>query len=90
MKTMNTILLLVFVIGVSVLAFNACAQTEIQQQLDSVSSTVSDVNAQVASIKEKGFVQTIWDNVTAPIMAIWQQIVAIFAQIMGIFSFGSK
>jgi len=90
MKNTNRVLFFVFVIGISALAMDMQAQSEIQQQLDSVSSTLDSVGAQIESVKQKGLVQTIWDNITAPIVAIWQQIVGIFSQITGIFSTVAK
>ncbi|MFZ3074140.1 MAG: hypothetical protein WA093_03370 [Minisyncoccales bacterium] len=90
MKNIKAILFFIFVIGASAVAIDLQAQTEIQQQLDSVSSTLDTVGTQIASVKEKGIVQTIWDNATAPIAVIWQQITGIFGQITGIFSTVSK
>lgn len=90
MKNIKTILFFVLVVGLSALAIDMQAQTEIQQQLDSVSSTLDTVGVQIASVKEKGLVQTIWDNVTAPFAAIWQQITGIFGQLSSIFSTVSK
>ena len=90
MKNISAILFLVFVVGALALSLDAAAQTEIQQQLEGVSSTLNNVGMQVESIKQKGLIQTIWDNVTAPIAAIWQQITGIFGQIGGIFSTVAK
>lgn len=90
MKNIQTVLFFVLVVGLSALALDAGAQTEIQQQLGSVSSTLGNVAAQVESVKEKGVAQTIWDNLTAPIAAIWQQVVGIFGQIGSILSVFGK
>lgn len=86
MKNIQMILLLVFAVGGLVLSLDASAQSEIQQNLESVSSTLDTVSTQAQSIKEKGLVQTIWDNLTAPFAAIWQQITGIFSQIGSLFS----
>jgi hypothetical protein len=58
---------------------------EVQQQLDSVQNTVNTVGSQVQSVKEKGLVQTIWDNITSPFAALFQQIGQILGQIAAIF-----
>jgi len=90
MKNIKPVLFFVFVVGISALAMDMQAQSEIQQQLDGASSTIGNIAAQVESVKEKGLIQTIWDNITAPIAAIWQQITGIFGQISGIFSTVAK
>jgi hypothetical protein len=76
--------------GFSALALEVGAQSEIQQQLEGVSSTLGTVSEQVQAVKEKGLFQAVWDNVTAPIAAIWQQITGILGQIGSIFSTVSK
>lgn len=58
---------------------------EIQQQLNSIQQAVDNVGKQAQSVKEKGIVQTIWDNVTAPVAAIFRQIGQILGQISAIF-----
>ena len=90
MNYINTILFFVFAAGFSVLALSAGAQSEIQQQLDSVSSTLGTVSEQVQAVKEKGLFRAIWDNITAPIVAIWQQITGIFGQIGSMLSIFGK
>lgn len=86
MKNKKIILAAVCVLIFGAMALDAAAQGEIQQQLDSVSSTLDNVAAQVQSVKEKGLIQTIWDNLTAPFAAIWQQIMGIFGQIGSLLS----
>jgi len=90
MKNIKSILFFVFVVGLSAVAMDMQAQAEIQRQLDGVSSTLDAAAAQIASVKEKGVVQTVWDNATAPIAAIWQQITGIFGQLSSIFSTVAK
>jgi len=64
----------------------SAALAEVQQQIDAVGQTVDTVGQQVQSVKEKGLVQTIWDNtIGQAISAIWQQITGIWSQIMSIF-----
>jgi len=90
MKKINAVLFFVFVVGLSALALDMSAQTEIQQQLEGVSSTLDTVGTQLEAVKQKGLIQTIWDNLTAPIAAIWQQITGIFNQLSSIFSTAAK
>ncbi len=84
------VLAAVCVLGLGALAMDAGAQVEIQQELESVSQTLDTVATQTQSVKEKGIVQTIWDNLTAPIAAIRQQILGIFGQIGSILSIFGK
>ena len=86
MKKTEMVLFVVCALGLAALALGVEAQAEIQQGLDSVSSTLGNVATQVESVKEKGVVQTIWDNLTAPLAAIWQQIMGIFGQIGALLS----
>jgi len=69
-------------------AGSSLVPAEIQQQLDSAQKTVDTAAKQIQSVKEKGLVQTVWDNITAPFTAVFAQI----SQIMGsVFSlFGAK
>lgn len=57
---------------------------EIQQQLDGVQKTIDTVQ----SVKEKGLLQTIWDNVSAPFVAIFKQIGQMISQVLSIFGAG--
>jgi hypothetical protein len=90
MKNISLVLLLVVAVGGLALAMNAGAQAEVQQGLDSVSQTLDTVAAQAQSVKEKGLVQTVRDNLTAPFATIWQQITGIFSQLGGILSIFGK
>ncbi|MFA5743133.1 MAG: hypothetical protein WCX77_03390 [Candidatus Paceibacterota bacterium] len=95
----KNILSLIFIIGL-VFSFALfipevnSMTNEIQQQLDGAQKTIDTVGQQAQSIKEKGLVQTIWDNATAGITAavsgIFQQISQIWNQITSIFSVFSK
>ena len=55
----------------------AVVPAEIQQQLDGIQKTIDTAQ----SVKERGLLQTIWDNITAPFVAIFQQIGQILDQI---------
>jgi len=66
-------------------AGSSLVPAEVQQQLDSVQKTVDDTAKQVQSVKEKGIVQTVWDNITAPIAAILDQISQILGSVFSIF-----
>jgi hypothetical protein len=66
-------------------AGSSVVPTEVQQQLDSTQKTIDDTAKQVQSVKEKGLLQTIWDNITAPFIAIFQQIGQMLSQIFSIF-----
>jgi hypothetical protein len=76
-------------IGLALSGIGVDAQTlnEAQQQLDSVQQTVDTVGQQVQSVKEKGLLQTIWDNTVGifftQLSEIWQQILGIFGSIFG-------
>lgn len=70
-----------FLMVIGIAALDVAAQTEIQQQLNDVSSTLDNAATQIESIKQKGVVQTVWDNITAPLAGIWQQVLGILSQI---------
>ena len=66
-------------------AAGSLVPAEVQQQVDSAQKTVDTATKTVQSVKEKGLVQTIWDNITAPFAALFQQIGQILGQIMSFF-----
>lgn len=91
----KNILSLIFIIGL-VLSFALfipeanSITNEIQQQLDSAQKTIDTVGQQAQSVKEKGVVQTIWDNITAAFSGIFQQIGQMWSQITSIFNIFAK
>jgi len=58
---------------------------EIQQKLDGAQKTVDTAAKQIQSVKEKGLVQTVWDNITAPFAAVFAQISQILGSVFSLF-----
>jgi len=85
MKNIILFVILVMAAGMA-WGFDATAQSEIQQQLSDVSSTLDNAAVQIENVKQKGALQVIWESVTAPLAGIWEQITGIFNQIASIFS----
>jgi hypothetical protein len=86
MKNTKIVLSAAAFLGILALTADAAATGEIQQQLDSVSSTIDTIGAQAESLKQKGIFRTIWDNISAAVIAIWSQITGMLSQIGSVFS----
>ncbi|MFA6376253.1 MAG: hypothetical protein WCX69_02510 [Candidatus Paceibacterota bacterium] len=66
-------------------AGSSVVPAEIQQQLDGAQKTVDTAAKQIQSVKEKGLVQTVWDNITAPFTAVFAQISQILGSAFSLF-----